>query len=68
MNTEITSLDRILGYYFDQTNQDLKEEKEVIDFLFKYYDAKGNKACVLFRYIKNSPERLNIINIYCTHH
>ena len=39
MNTEITSLDRILGYYFDQTNQDLKEEKEVI-----YVDEKDENV------------------------
>ena len=61
MNKEIASLDRILGYYFDQKNIDPKEEKEVINFLFKYYDSKGNKACVFFMHIKNSPERLNIV-------
>ena len=62
MEKEITSLDRIFAYYFDQQIRDPKEEKEVINFLFKYYEAKGDNACVLFRHIKKSSELINIVN------
>lgn len=61
MRRNIESLDRIINKYFMNKNRDPIEEKEVIEFLFRYLKKEGRNGSILFRHIKNSPERYNII-------
>ena len=61
MKRNISSIDRIINIYFMNKNRDLSEEKEVINFLFRYLEKEGRKGSILFRYLHNSLERYNII-------
>lgn len=61
LSRDLKSLDRIVEKYFNIKERDKKEEKQVINFLFKYLDLKGKNASILFSHIKNSAEYYNII-------
>ena len=60
-NRDLASIDRIIGIYYAKYNTNAAEEKEVISFLFSYLDEKKEPASILFRHIKNSSERYNIV-------
>lgn len=58
---DVSSLDRIIGKYFSQKRRNIKEEKEIIEFLFQYLDINGKDGSILFRHLDQSQERETVI-------
>lgn len=58
---DVSSLDRIIGKYFSQKRRNIKEEKEIIEFLFQYLDINGKDSSILFRHLDQSQERETVI-------
>lgn len=60
-NQDLSSLNRIMEKYFNIIDRDPKEEKQIINFLFKLLDIIGKDASILFSHIDKSSEYFNII-------
>lgn len=56
-----SSIDRIFVLYFQQKNRKETEEKQIINFMFQCINTYGVDALTLFRHLKYSNEKNNII-------
>ena len=56
-----SSIQRILNIYFSQPNRNKNEEKQIINFIFQCIDTFGLNAVSLFKHLKKSEEKNNII-------
>lgn len=58
----LDSIDRIFKLYFNQINRNQSEEKLIVNFIFQCIDTYGINASSLFRYLRNSNEKNDIIH------
>lgn len=60
----LDSIDRILKLYFNQINRNQSEEKLIVNFIFQCIDTYDINASSLFRYLRNSNEKMILFTVF----